>query len=665
MPRIPTRDELQQGVPRPSGGVVSAPRDFSGSALQVAGNKLFAAASQQAANEQAQRQYRQQRTTLELARARSAWNANLAAEQATYTPELKPDIGSWSKTCRKRASALQKTAARGISDPGVRQQFISETDAELVQAGVEIKQRARENEMIVRRAETDNALLQQVDVAASRSDESGKAIMGGVHASLQDMVHAGLITAEEAAGRSVVYAQQYASRKTADLISRDPALTMAMLAGEQPGPAMLIRQLEGFHSTPHWQAGATLAGYGSDTVTRSDGTIDQIVPGMAVNRADADRDLQRRVREASVRIGDQTGGKTFKRLPPGIQAALISVGYRSGALPERLALAVKTGDAEAIASAIEDGGKVDDSVSRRRAIERAAVVRDKAGNIYEQIARRPPWIGVLSPVLKSSLHDAASQELERLDNERSLAERTAAYRLKGDIRSHIRSTYSDGKFPDPDSDDVLREFGEDSHRQWSEVRQDAADVRALSRDMPYLSGDEIRRIVETTRPAPKATDFVRRQDIHNRISRRAYEIMQERISHPARAALRVASVRRALSEVQDVTSSTPGKVQNLVREMLAAQLALGMPKSLIAPIPEEWAIEIGKALAASASGSGGEATDWPAGALQAMYATIKEQFGEFANNVIFHSIDKTRASKSGRPGHVTELVKPLAAGNQK
>ena len=664
MPRIPTRDNLRQGVPRPSGGIVPAPRDYTGPAVRETGNEVFAVARKQAANRQARQQYQLQRSALELAKARSLWNANLVAEQATYTPELRPDFGNWNKTYHARADTWQKQAAGGISDTSVRQQFIAETDAEIVQAGVEIDQRAGENAMIVRRAETDNALLQQVNVAATASDERGKAIMGGVHASLQDMVHAGLLSTEQAAHRSVAYAQQYATRKTAELVKRDPLLAMAMLAGEQPGPAMLIRQLEEFRSTPYWQAGANRAGYGSDSVTRADGTIDQIVPGMTVTRADAERDLQRRVTETNVRIGDQVGRQAFERLPPSSQAVLVSAAYRTGALPEEVAMAVNTGDAEAIASAIEDGGKAGDRASRLRAIERAAIVRGKAGNMYEQIASRPTWIGVLDPVLKSGLQDAASQELERLDKERSLVERATAHQLKGDIRSGIRSIYSNGKFPNPDSDGVLREFGEDAHRQWTEIQEDAVEVHANSRDMPHLSRDEIRRAVDSIRPAPGTADFARKLAIHNRLSRRAYNILQERTYHPARAAMRIASVRRALSEAQDVTSSTPDKVQALVRELQATQLALGTPSSLIAPVPDEWAIEIGKALAAIASGSGGDDTDRRAGGLQTLQATLKEQFGEFADNVISYSIGKTQALKSGRPGHVSKLVQPLRAGNQ-
>ncbi|WP_108882207.1 hypothetical protein [Anderseniella sp. Alg231-50] len=208
MPRIPTRDNLRQGVPQPTGGIVTAPRDFIGPAIQRTGKQLFDIAKKQAAQGRQQEKAKQQQSALELATARSRWNSSLFAEQKTYTPEQKPDLDNWGRTYRARATAWQKQAARTISDPGVRQRFMAETQHDLEQGGINIDQQARDAGMTARRAETEKSLLQQVDSAASQPDEDAKTIMGGVRATLQDMADTGIISVEEAAAPDAVKSDQ-------------------------------------------------------------------------------------------------------------------------------------------------------------------------------------------------------------------------------------------------------------------------------------------------------------------------------------------------------------------------------------------------------------------------------------------------------------------------
>jgi len=660
VPRIPTRDNLRQGAPRSSGGIVSAPRDFVGPAMHRTGKQLFEVARKQAAHQQQQEKVRQQRSALELASARSRWTSSLLAEHNSYTPDQNPDYDKWSKAYEARAAAWQKQAAQGISDPQVRQQFMAETQDDLVQVGISIGTLAREVGLRVKRAEADRSLLRQVDTAASQPDEDGKVVMGGVRATLQDMVDTGVISVEEAAGRSVGYARQYASGKIARITKQDPALAVSVLRGEQPGPSALIRRLHRFRSTPYWHGRADRAGYGSDTVTHEDGTVEKIVPAMTVTRADADRDVQRRVDEFLAGINKQVGGKVFDRLAPHVRAALVSVGYRTGHLPDDVAAAVRSGDTEAIAAAIAADGDEDGGLNRQVRLQEAAIVRGEGGTPYEQIARRPAWADVLEPGQTSDLLDAAGRELERQDSRRALADRIHARQLGQSIRSDIRSAFSNGAHADIDPDSVLRELGPEAHRQWLEARQDATEVAANTQNMASLPDEQIMQLVEAHRPEPGDDGFARRQAVYERMSRQANEIRRERRDNPARAAMRVPSVRHALSEAQDPSATSPQKTQALVREMMAAQSALGVAQASIAPVPDEWAFEIGKALTRIAIDQDSAETEEQAAAVRQVYADINEQYGEFADNVIAYSIGKARALSSDMARHVGALMKSLA-----
>lgn len=118
------------------------------------------------------------------------------------------------------------------------------------------------------------------------------------------------------------------------------------------GAVGLIKDFEGFISKPKWDVNAFRAGYGSDTVTLADGTIQKITEGMSVSVADANRDLVRRIGEFQDGIKKQIGADTFNSFDDKQQAALTSIAYNYGSLPDRIVDAIKTGNQATIVTAI-------------------------------------------------------------------------------------------------------------------------------------------------------------------------------------------------------------------------------------------------------------------------------------------------------------------------
>lgn len=125
----------------------------------------------------------------------------------------------------------------------------------------------------------------------------------------------------------------------------------------------LLRHEEGFRETPYWDVNAWRVGYGSDTVTLADGRSVKVTPGMKITREDAERDLDYRLtsREGA-QVRSQVGA-AWESLAPNVQAALYSVGYNYGSLPDNVVDAVKTGDISSVAAAV---GGLDANKERRR-----------------------------------------------------------------------------------------------------------------------------------------------------------------------------------------------------------------------------------------------------------------------------------------------------------
>lgn len=114
----------------------------------------------------------------------------------------------------------------------------------------------------------------------------------------------------------------------------------------------LIKDFEGFREKPYWDVNAYRAGFGSDTVTLSDGSVQKVTQGMRVSLEDANRDLARRIVEFQRGIVSDIGQNRWDRFTTEQQAALTSIAYNYGSLPDRIIAAVKGGTSQDIATAI-------------------------------------------------------------------------------------------------------------------------------------------------------------------------------------------------------------------------------------------------------------------------------------------------------------------------
>jgi len=138
----------------------------------------------------------------------------------------------------------------------------------------------------------------------------------------------------------------------------------------------LIKQREGFISKPEYDVNAYRAGYGSDTVTRADGSVERVKPGMSVSREDAERDLQRRIQTEFVpKAAAKVGEENWSRLPENTRAALTSIAYNYGNIPNRIVPAVQSGNPEAIAKAIESLAGDNKGVNAGRRMQEANIAR--------------------------------------------------------------------------------------------------------------------------------------------------------------------------------------------------------------------------------------------------------------------------------------------------
>lgn len=154
--------------------------------------------------------------------------------------------------------------------------------------------------------------------------------------------------------------------------------------GSLEASANVIKKFEGFRSDPYFDVNAFRAGFGSDTVTLADGSVHKITQGMKVSVEDANRDLIRRIGEFQEGIVSKIGADRFNAFNDSQKAALTSIAYNYGSLPDRIVNAIKTGSNEQIAEAIRALGSDNGGVNASRRSQEAGLFLSDSQAITDQ-----------------------------------------------------------------------------------------------------------------------------------------------------------------------------------------------------------------------------------------------------------------------------------------
>lgn len=123
---------------------------------------------------------------------------------------------------------------------------------------------------------------------------------------------------------------------------------------------VILRREESFSSTPGWDVNNWRVGFGSSTITRPDGSILKLSsdksarPNIKISVEDAERDLERRVRDEFIPRTIKNIGPAAADLNNGTIAALTSVTYNYGSLPTSVVDACQSKDVNKIAQAVRN-----------------------------------------------------------------------------------------------------------------------------------------------------------------------------------------------------------------------------------------------------------------------------------------------------------------------
>jgi hypothetical protein len=176
---------------------------------------------------------------------------------------------------------------------------------------------------------------------------------------------------------------------------------------------VLIAKNEDFRSEPYDDGGTLRIGFGSDTITKADGTWQRVVPGMKITRDDALRDLQRRKKEFQSTIVGQIGAKRWEGFNDIQKAVLTDAAYNYGSLPKRLVAAVDSGDTNQVSLVLLRMGKDNGGIRMARYRQNAALFRGALGPLMLGGLSTKPRKGL--GLFKSSGHNTHKLDTDNLN----------------------------------------------------------------------------------------------------------------------------------------------------------------------------------------------------------------------------------------------------------
>jgi GH24 family phage-related lysozyme (muramidase) len=219
-------------------------------------------------------------------------------------------------------------------------------------------------------------------------------------------------------------------------------------------PAIQARQFiigkEGF--TPRAKIdsdGRYRVGYGSDTATAADGSVSRVTASTTSDITGAVRDLDRRIGEFQDAIKSQIGGDRFGTFSSQQQAALTSIAYNYGKLPDRILDAVRHGTNDQIADAVRGLAGDNNGANRGRRNAEAAILAQPNVAVDQNSTTQADTFRKQQDALNTSIDETNAKlalgtaELEKQAGLRGEAllkaqAQAAADKAEADLIAHVR-----------------------------------------------------------------------------------------------------------------------------------------------------------------------------------------------------------------------------------
>lgn len=255
-------------------------------------------------------------------------------------------------------------------------------------------------------------------------------------------------------------------------------------------------------------------------------------------------------------------------------------------------------------------------------------------------------------ITSNATQQARSTGVEKVEVKRQMENELALVRATGQGSSSFDAT------------NVATILGEDDYVTFQRNYDVAQKTFTATDGIKTMAPEDMEnRLIENKADAA-SPDFADQQRIEAAVQKEIDRVTALRAKQPDQAALEYPEVKGVYSALQDKLlngNAEPAEVQGFVKTMLDTQAGFDVPPAARAPIPHEWAMEVGRSLSRVPDSTGKNAQDVRA-TVQAQYEALKQYFGDYTDEVIVYALSEYKGLNPQTAELVGGYMKAISVG---
>lgn len=218
--------------------------------------------------------------------------------------------------------------------------------------------------------------------------------------------------------------------------------------------------------------------------------------------------------------------------------------------------------------------------------------------------------------------------------------------------------------PGFDETSVSTILGEDDYLKFASDREVAQRSYTATRGIAEMSPTDMEARIAEYEPRPGAA-FSADTEVQAAVKKEVDRVTRLRASRPDKAALELPEVKGVYTALNERLNAgedvPPTEVQSFVRQMLDTQSRLEVQTEARAPVPRDWAIEIGKALSRVPERTKANLREVNA-SIVAQYTALQETFGDYADEVIAYSLSEYNGISKDQAEFLSSYIAAMQNG---
>lgn len=207
-------------------------------------------------------------------------------------------------------------------------------------------------------------------------------------------------------------------------------------------------------------------------------------------------------------------------------------------------------------------------------------------------------------------------------------------------------------------------LGEDDYVLYTQKRDLAQKTFTATSGIATMDPADMEARFSEYTPDPAAPDFAAQQSVQAAVQKEVDRVTRLRASQPDKAALEFPEVKGSYQALQDQLTSgsaQPAQVQSFVQQMMSTQRGFGTQPKAVAPVPSEWAMEIGQSLSRLPEPARANANEIRAQIL-AQYQSLHQYFGDYTDEVVTYALSEYKGLNPTTAKMINGYMAAIATG---